>query len=578
MDILLSYPQIQQLIIIKLLFFVLLVFGIIAIYKKMRPSIFLIVFGGLTALGYAALVHGTQLSFWGLKGDEITIAAMYQGFAYKGMFSDFAYSYLPAFYPALFFQIIAIFGRFMHLNGVQMAKVGTAVTFAFFPIMMYAVQAWYWKDEKKKVAPVAWMLGVLLVFMLIPWASNINKPYELVSGVGVILWSVFLARDIYYARMNWKRVLVYGCSGGVLFLLFYFWFALAALGVAIFHLFNNKKTRLKDYALFAFVGSIVLAIGSIFLLPLIQSYYLYGSENWQLGLFTIEGIATSIPLFSLSLSGLVAFVGLLSLIIYRKVMYIRILLSLFVAGNLWQIMGMVMVLFFASPMQEAKGFLFFNTPILALAAAYALAQWYLLLEKKKWKHITQKNVGLCALLLFVPTSIFGTFADDENVLGIYERSIHNKADIVELLDFFGDTVTATPKMMVSGLPELHAFLTYDDVLYFNQHNSHPAAQFSETYYMLNSIAEEKNIDKAFDMLYSYDKTKDIDYFVLYAKEDAGYPLIFDLDDFPGTLRGDTIWFSKELFESSYFIEIYRSERYAIFTYANNVQNEENVVK
>ncbi|MBT3816721.1 MAG: arabinofuranosyltransferase [Candidatus Magasanikbacteria bacterium] len=570
MDIILAYPQLQQLIFVKLLFFVFVIFGIIAVYKKVHPVIFLLGFGILSATAYMALVRGTLLSFWGLVGDEITIAAMYESFAYHGLFTDFAYSNLPPFYPSLFFQVIAVIGRFFHWNGVQMAKFGAMITMLCFPVFLYWIQSVYWKHKKDSPKKLVWLLGVLCLFIVIPWNSVITKPYELISGSLTILWTVFLVLDVYQKKINWQRVLVYGITGGILFMLFYFWFALAAMGVALFHLFSKEKTRIKDYAYFLVTGIMVFIVGAPFWLPLVRSYSAHGSENWQLGFFIGEWITTHGPLLSFSLSGIVGLIGLISLIVYRKKIYIRILLSLFVAGYLWQIMGMVTILFFASPLQESKGFMFFNTPILALAAAYGIASYVDYLVKKKKPYCSYRNFGIIGILLLAPTMIFGTFADDIKVKKIYERSLLQKSAIVEILpalkslEITNPTLDIIPPIVLStGLPELHAFYPYHDFIYFNQHNSHPAALFSERRAFLVDLAEETD-PEVFAQTLKDNPFDQINHFVFLASEEKGYPIIFHRDDFPFGLKEETLWFDKALFDSEYFIEQYRSDKYVIF--------------
>jgi hypothetical protein len=135
-----TFAAIQGFILVKACFFAFLILGVVGVYKKWKPVYFLLLLGGLSSLAYIFLVRGTALPLWGLKGDEITIAAMYETFAHARWWGDFAYAHLPPFYPPLWFWLFGIIERVRDLNGVQIGKIASVATIAVYPIVFYFLQ------------------------------------------------------------------------------------------------------------------------------------------------------------------------------------------------------------------------------------------------------------------------------------------------------------------------------------------------------------------------------------------------------------------------------------------------------
>jgi len=564
----LNFSDLQHIIGVKLCFFGFITMGLLAIYYKWKPWIFLLITGGLCALAYYILVDNLWLMFWGLRGDEVTITAMYEMFAHGSLFSDFAYANLPPFYPALFFQAFALLGRWFGLNGVQVAKLATASTILLLPALVYSLQELYWKVDKsrgdKDPGTITYFLSALLMFVVIDWDAIIMKPYELVSAVFVILWTVFLLHDVHNKNISWKRILIYGVTGGILFLLFYFWFFLAAIGVALFNLFYSQKTTLKKYGQFALVGLMIIIIGSAYWLPLAISYKAFGAENWQIGFFIIEWIATHGPTFDFSLRGLILLGGLVALIAYRKRFYARGLLSLFVASYVWQAMGMFAILFFASPLQESKGFFFFNRVVLVFALSYGIERLWkwssIKFEKKLW----QKSVMIIGVLFLSTQLIFGTFTDKKEVMAVRDRARVVSQEMNELISFLNSNYDVyEKKTLSSGIPELHAFLPLNVVFYFNQHNSHPAAGFSNRVLFLKELSFVSDSKLFFENLDNSIFGR-IDLFVFEKDGEPGYPIYYILDNFPYGIESTGLRFGSGVFVKPYVKKVFENNKYIVF--------------
>lgn len=593
-----SFIDIQQLILVKLCFFVFLVCGIISVYRTWPPSVFLFGMGAISGLAYFFLAENTLLMFWGLRADEQTIGAMYEMFAHGSVFSDFAYAHLPPFYPPLWFQIFGLIGRMMDWNGVQIAKSASLVTITAFPILLYGVQRWYWKNtrasalnkaaadqenknfnsreddtpEQSNMYPrmTAWMLGVIFLFITIDWDAIITKPYEFFSAALTVLWSVFLLHDVHEHRMTWKRAAVYGIAGGILFLIFYFWFFLAAIGIALFHVCCHKKVTARMYAWFASVGAIMLIVASPFWLPLAKTYASLGSENWQLGFFVLDWIGTHGQIFSdWTIGGIIGMAGLISLVVFRKNGYMRGLLSLFAAPYVWQVMGMLAIYFFASPLQESKGFFFFNRAILAFAAAYGAERawfWYCETYAKTSEHrrMWQSTVGVLGVLFLAPQLLFGTFADNPDVQNVRVRANEIRPGLLELAGYLnsrGDI--ANTVALTSGVPELHSFVPLNEFVYFNQHNSHPAALFSERVLLVEDMSRAKTSSVLYDTIHRTRFSPPV-LFIFYKGFDGVYRIFFQTDDFPNRMKEKTIDIPKALFEDARFDRVYENGHFVVF--------------
>ncbi|MEK7084378.1 MAG: arabinofuranosyltransferase, partial [Patescibacteria group bacterium] len=520
MDAVLAYADLQHYILVKLCFFAFIAVGLLIIYQQSEVRSqktevsFLLLVGLFSALGYFFLVHGNQLMFWGLKADEITIAAMYETFAHGSLLSDFAYANLPPFYPPLWFWIFGLVGRFMDWNGVQIAKCAAFVTILLFPMVFYFVQRWVFRNgehtpnpeplpnpplpaspelqrgergeglrEETAMSSLKWFLSSIFLFVVIDWDAIILKPYEFISAALVIVWTIELMNILWGEEIrNWKleigNLFLFGLTGGILFTLYYFWFFLVAIGIALFHLFY-KKVSFRQYIFLFGVGAFILAVASPFWLPLARSYAAFGAENWQLGFLVPKWLATEGSFLEFSVRGLILFGGFLALIWFRRVFHIRVLLSLFAASYVWQIMGLVTILFFASPLQESKGFYFFNRAILAFAAAYGAARLWESVSLRYRERFPRRSLAILGLLLLSTQLIFGAFADHPAVMNTRNSAKSLHPDMRQLIAYLETSYDVSSiQTLHSSLTELHAFLPMNDVVYYNQHNSHPAALFS----------------------------------------------------------------------------------------------------
>lgn len=567
----LSFGDIQHIIAIKLCLAVFVISGIIALWRKWHPVVFLSITGILVAASFFLLMDDVSLSFWGLRGDEVTIAAMFEMFAHGSYWSDFAFPTLPPFYPPLFFWSFAWLGNIFGWHGVFLHKVSTFTTFLIFPIMLYAVQAWYWRTVRKQFdidypQRLAWFLLPFVFFILVDWDAFILKPYELLAAIGSTLWVVYLLRDLHTHTWSRVRMIVYGVTGGLLFMTYYLWLIFGAMAIAGSGLFVPKKDQWTFYGRLCLVGVLTLIVSLPYLGPLLVTYHRYGTENWGVALMTMRGIALyALMIQWVSWRGLVFLFGFLILLLYRKQIYVRSLLLLFIAGYVWQIMGWATILFFAAPIQEFKAFDFYHVAIIACAVAFGIERAYNFLQKKYSLIDIRIPAGVFGLVLVSVHMIFGTFIDDPVVQARRIESRSLREPVAELVEFLQKNrgEFPGPKTVGPGAGELSAFVPMNFYMYFNQHNNHPGTRFSEAYAQLHILATEKNPQKFHEAVRRI-PFGPIDRFILFKTEDVStYRVYFHVDDFPHGASDTWIDFSKEVFVEPHMHRVFENRTFIV---------------
>lgn len=573
-----TFSDLQHIIGVKFCLILFLLFGVIAIFKKWKPIIFLCVTSILAAVAYAIFINDLGLMFWGLAGDEITIAAMYETFAHGSLFSDFAYAHLPPFYPPLFFWIFALIGKFMDWNGVQIAKFASFISIALFPLIIYYIQAWYWKpfgftqgqgDKRDIIASnkIMWMLAPLIVWVFVDPDAMILKPYEVITASLSILWIVFLLRDLKNKNYSWKRLLCYGITGGLLFMMYYLWLVIGAIAIALSGLFVAKKDQLWFYEKLILTAILVLIVASPYLIPLILSYQKYGAENWQFILMYAKSIAYHAQMFEyFSWRGILMLLGFVSLLFFWKKTFIRSLLFIFIASYVWQAMGFATIFFFETPIQESKGFYFINRTVLAFALSYGIVWIWNYLDRKNLQFNWRQSIAVIGLVFLSTQMIFGFFADDPVAQIRRVESRGPRKTIVELIGFLQKDEKQDKRILTlhAGISELHAFLPMNAFIYFNQHNSHPASNFSARKAYVDWLATASSPEE-FYILASDTWFGSIDRLVLFKKPESDfYPVYFHLDNFPNGAKDEQVHIKKNLIARPYFELVFENDEFVVW--------------
>lgn len=559
-----DFLDIQAYIGIKLLFLLFLVISFFLIQRKKSPIYFLWLTGIISAAAYFLLINNLQLPFWGLQGDEITLAAMYNTFAQTGWGVDFAYHHLASFYPPACFWLFGFIGMVFNLNGIVLMKLAAFSFFLFFPITLYYFQQSLIKDNhlgEKMPGKIFMFLSPLFIITLLDKDILFGKPYEVLAAAATIFWYIGLYLEIIYKKLNKRKIIIYGIIAGFIFITYYLWLIFAALALLLLSLTRNRARGIKYFSSLFKTMIVALLVASPFLAPLIISYTSYGLESWQTAFFTPSGLDLWLPMFRLSsFNGLIFLFGLAVLIYYRQQIFVKQLLYLLSTAFIWWAMGLLSLLILKAPFQEFRGFYILSPMILAITAAYGVEQIIIHynLQARKNFYFTTSLIGI---IYFASQSIFGVFIDDPIVK--LRRVESRKADsaLISLVNYLKQDELSSSRLTLQTVPQILAYLPIDHLIYFNQHNNNPAAIFSQRYAYVKSLASAQSPTELEELIRNcpYGKLERLIFF----KDDTHYYLYFHLDKLIQGIEETEIKFDQNLFASNFFQKVYDQNGYVI---------------
>ena len=558
MDLVISATEVWQLAAIKLLFYLFIGLGILSWFKFRKPIIFVSLVAGFLVSTYLIIIYQAKLTWWGLQGDEIFVTAFLEKVASGHFFSDFFYTSLPPFYPPLYFWLVGGLAGLLKFNGVQAAQLGVALVLLLTPFIVYLWQKKYF--SKENISPWRLALAPALIFIVFDWTAVILKPYEFIAAVLVTFWAIFLLTDLQQQVLNWKKIVFYGISGGLLFLTYYFWFLPLAIAFALFKLFTPVKSRYYFSRLF-FVGVLVVLISLPFTLPLSVTYLKFGAENWQSAFFIPEDLNLYLPFFQFSIFGLVSLVGLLSVIFYWSNPYIKALGLLLVSTYLWQLISLFTIFFWQAPFLPAKPFLFLGGAALAVSAAYGISEF---LETRLKNENWLTAIFILGWLILATQLLGGSFIDDAKVQNqLIATKQPPREEFVNLINKL-KTVENIDRLTIlsSGVPEISAYLPLDYYISYNIHFSHPAANFSERYFFISDLARAARAEDLHQKI-KQAPFAEIDALLLLKGENF-YPVNFWLDNYPLGGRIDEIRIPADLIDERYFAKVFEDEYFVFF--------------
>lgn len=549
-------------IIIKLILLLFITIAIYLVYKRKNPIYFLILTGIASAVSNLLLVNDLQLSFWGLQGDEITIAAMYNTFAHVGLWSDFAYHNFTSFYPPMSFWIFGMFGKLFNWNGIIIGKFAATSFFLLFPVCLYYFQKYLLKEESsdhKKLGIIFSILSPLLILTILDKDLMIGKPYEVITASATIFWYISLYLKIIRNKINNKQILIHGVIAGLIFMTYYLWLIFAVIAFIIMLIF--EKNRIK-YFLILFKTMLVTIVVSLpFLAPLIYSYFQHGMESWQTAFFTPQGLDLWLPMFKINIiNNLILLFGFFILIYYRKEAVIKQLFYLFLTAFIWWGLAMTSLLVLKIPFQEFRGFYILSPIILVIATAYGIERiWhYFNINKNNNLSFTIIIIGI---IYFSSQSIFGFFVDDPVVKMRRTESRNANKAIINLVEYLKETPNSSSQITLNTVPQILAFFPINHLIYFNQNNNHPAAIFSKRYEYLELLKNSQSSEEFYENIKSCPYGK-LEQFIFYG-DDENYYLYLHLNKIISGIEEEKITLNKNLFSSEYFEKVYEKDNYTI---------------
>jgi hypothetical protein len=545
---------------------ILVLFAILATYliiKKKNPLYLLIAFGLTSASAYFLWSNNLQLPLWGLQGDELTIAAMFNTFAKIGLGADFSYHHLPPFYPPASFWLFGLIGRFFHWNGIVMIKAAATTFLLIFPAVVYLLQRRLFSNilDDNRLNTLLAVLSPLLIMSVLDKDLMLGKPYEIVSAVMVILWTI----SLYYQAIGqrWKIWLpiVYGLAAGLIFMTYYLWLIFAAIAFILMGLLENNQHKLRYFWRLGQTAVVGLIATLPFTGPLIGSYLKNGLENWQTVFFTPSGLDLWLPMFQLtSWTNLILLFGLATLIYYRRQPIAKQLLYLLSTSFIWWVGGLLLLLIWHKPFQEFRGFYVWAPTILALGAAYGLSRLW------NYYQVNQKancliTLALLSLLYLISQSFFGFFIDHPAIKNRRLESRQADPAIIQLANYLTANPISPHELTLETTPQLLAFTPINNLLYFNQHNGHPASIFSERYNYVHSLAAAKTAAELEQKIKQcpFGKLKRL----IFYSDQKYYYLYFHLDEFISGIKEAELKFDRQLFISPYFTTTYQNNGYYV---------------
>jgi len=553
--------EVWQIYLLQMIFLLFLGGGLIIYWRFRRPVFFVLSVSLFSGLAYLVMIYKYHVTWWGLQGDEIFVAANLQKMAAGHFFSDFFYNFLPPFYPPLYFWVIGLIAFIFDFSGVTAAHVGIFLTIIAVPLLAYFCQRYYFKNfSGKGFLPWQSALIACLIMVVYDKTAIILKPYEFISAVLVVFWTIFLLNDLQTLPLSKKQRIFYSISGSILFLTFYFWFFIVGLAIGIYRLFSRAKFW-NFYKELSIIGTSILIISAVYIVPLIYSYWRYGSENWQSGFLTMSDFNLYLPFVLFTPFGLLSLIGLISLVVYFKNNLVKALASLLIACYLWQITNALTMIFFQATFLPAKPFIFLAGTILMIAAGYGIGQ---VCEKLKLNIYLKFLFFILAFVFFSNQLLFGAFIYDPSVQNqITKIKNYSKPEIAYLENKI-KSVEGLEEMVVlsGGIPELSAYLPLNYYLSYNIHFSHPAAHFSQRYNFVKSLATAKDALVFYQMIKSAPLEK-IDALLLF-KGEGDYPFIFWIDNFPDGAKEEVIWIKAALIDLRYFNILYEDKFFILF--------------
>ncbi len=559
-----DFFDVQMYASVKLLCVTFIAAAIYLVYKKKDPIYFLILVGLVSATAYIFLTSGLDLSFWGLQGDEVTIAAMYNTFAHVGLGADFAYHSLPPFYPPGFFWFFGAIGGMMNWNGVIIGKFAAFIFFLFFPLGLYLFQKYLSSGSIVKGEfdnKIFTLLSPLLIMTVLEKDVLLGKPYEVIAAAMVILWCVALYQKLVSGKFGWKDYCLYGLIAGIILMTYYLWLIFGAIALLLMGLVEKFGSRINYFAKLVRVALLSILVSLPFIWPFVMSSWRNGLESWQIFFFTPKGLDLWLPMFQLaSINNLIMLFGLATLIYFRNNVIIKQLGYLFGAAFIWWVMGIVSLLIFKIPFQEFRGFYILSPIILVLAAAYGIqALWmYSKIDRNKNLRLT---ILVLAVLYFTSQSMFGFFIDDYYVKLRRTESRTLAPGLISLISFLKSTDNSDSMITLQTIPKLLAFTPINNLLYFNQDLNNPAAVFSERYKYVQSLASAKSSAELYQIVQACPYGP-LERFIFQEKKD-GYYLYVTLTKLIEGAETQDIIMDKDLFASDYFDKVYDQDGYVV---------------
>ena len=273
---------------------------------------------------------------WSPTGDIFYVASSVEHAMAGHPFTDFETKGLPAYYPSLYFWMVALIGWVLHLGVFRAVRTGVALALLVVPFLVYGLVG--------KVAGRAFAVacgGLCVLF--VAYGDLFAKPHEWLAGVCAVAWAIQATRSADRADEDgWWPVALWGVVLGLATLSYELWTLLVAL-VPLFLQFMDRSRPVSSRwrgarAVIAswIVGAIVC---SPWWLPYGLAILKHGSQDLQPLWFitpyaNLGGYAT--PFDWQSLAGKAAILALLGGMFLIRRRYVQAIYGCFLGAFMFQ--------------------------------------------------------------------------------------------------------------------------------------------------------------------------------------------------------------------------------------------------
>jgi len=504
------------------------------------------------ALGAAWVLRSSPFPPNGVGGDQSFRIASIARAAASLVPGDFAYQGLPVFYPPLSF---AFLGRVVAMTGIpsyEAMKLSVVLTAFSVPVVAFAM----WR---RVTADAVLALGIAVAGLAVPqW----YEPYSWIAlTVFVPWWFLFVVRIERTTGVGSPRTLIGALIGAAIFMTYYYAFFIGAVhlvGVLASHLFVSRR---RDARLHVSRESWLVLLGAAgFSAPywapvLIQVASGAAFTSLQNRYFEASMITPPMPFMHVSVTGLVALVGLASIVLGgRRSSVLHALGSFLVAAYIWYVLGVLATLEDVPVLAFRAGDVI--DAVLAIAAGIGIVDGVRFLGAR-FPVLTTRRVVMCSCVTVVAVLVVSALSAVP-----YLAEQHRARVPTALLRSFDRAVgTDTTGVVLAGTPELAPFRPIYVFNVTNAHYANPLAEFKQRSRFIARLSrvQDPAIVAAALRHNRYDGVSS----VVFSVVDDGIVYVDYQDTFPRGTRRRVVNFKRAQFSERWF-EATTTDRYVIF--------------
>jgi len=488
------------------------------------------------AVAASLILDGTFFSFNGFSGDQSFRQAMILKFMEISVDGDFFFKGLPAFYPPLYYQLLALYGWLASAPAYKLLKTGSLLLYLLGPGLLYF--AW-----SRVVSPFQAFMASLGTFVVcafdrfIPFAS----PPAFIGNSLFIPWWLFYIERIHRIRGGAKFLIFGAVTGGLIFMVYPYAFFIGGLLLitkTFLWLGKSLRSRLRANHLVSnwSVMGLTALVCAVYWGPALFSILVYGSKPADQEWYHLGHPGVQFEFLTLSWAGLLSLAGLVWALRKNRAPLYRSILMLGAVTLLFYLFGSVLgSLDHPVNIPKAKEFLLFLAgPTAGLAAAAVI-------RTARRSSIYRCVVPVVAgLLLLVFMNQFNGFARSGAVKKARSETVPDFGlDTADAASYKGSVFLTANSLLPSFCP-VYMFIVA------NQHYAHPASRYVGRYELLYLLQEVQN-PWLFHTVLTHNVFDHIDFFqprLSYGRFEI--PLL--LNNYPDRLRPVTLSYDRRVVE------------------------------